>query len=46
MSSLVGDEKKGEKIFKTKCAQCHSIEAGEGHKQGIFIFDIMMLIQL
>ena len=24
----------GAKIFKTKCAQCHTAAAGEGHKQG------------
>lgn len=23
----------GEKIFKTKCAQCHVAEKGGGHKQ-------------
>jgi cytochrome c len=23
----------GEKIFKTKCAQCHTATKGEGHKQ-------------
>merc|ERR1719231_2093989 len=26
--------KKGAKIFKTKCAQCHSVVAADGHKQG------------
>lgn len=30
-----GDVKSGEKIFKTKCAQCHTVEKGAGHKQGI-----------
>ncbi|KAK9828392.1 hypothetical protein WJX81_003105 [Elliptochloris bilobata] len=29
-----GDKAKGEKIFKTKCAQCHVPEKGGGHKQG------------
>ncbi|GAB4849169.1 Cytochrome c [Ancistrocladus abbreviatus] len=29
-----GDPKTGEKIFKTKCAQCHTVEKGAGHKQG------------
>ncbi|KAG8642454.1 cytochrome c [Manihot esculenta] len=29
-----GDVKSGEKIFKTKCAQCHTVEKGAGHKQG------------
>ncbi|PSC73016.1 CHROMATIN REMODELING 5 [Micractinium conductrix] len=29
-----GDVAKGAKIFKTKCAQCHTASAGEGHKQG------------
>jgi len=24
----------GEKIFKTKCAQCHTVEQGAGRKQG------------
>ncbi|GLJ21534.1 hypothetical protein SUGI_0398820 [Cryptomeria japonica] len=29
-----GNEKAGEKIFKTKCAQCHTVDKGAGHKQG------------
>ncbi|XP_038999479.1 cytochrome c-like isoform X3 [Hibiscus syriacus] len=29
-----GDSKPGEKIFKTKCAQCHTVEKGASHKQG------------
>jgi hypothetical protein len=29
-----GNAKSGEKIFKTKCAQCHAVEKAGGHKQG------------
>ena len=29
-----GNVAKGAKIFKTKCAQCHTAAKGEGHKQG------------
>ncbi|XP_057501951.1 cytochrome c-like isoform X1 [Actinidia eriantha] len=28
-----GNPKLGEKIFKTKCAQCRTVEKGAGHKQ-------------
>ena len=30
-----GNPKAGEKIFKTKCAQCHTVDKGAGHKQGL-----------
>ncbi|CAA6668146.1 unnamed protein product [Spirodela intermedia] len=29
-----GNAQAGEKIFRTKCAQCHSVDKGGGHKQG------------
>merc|ERR1712190_657788 len=29
-----GDVKKGAKLFKAKCAQCHTIEKGGNSKQG------------
>ncbi|KMT00988.1 hypothetical protein BVRB_9g222500 [Beta vulgaris subsp. vulgaris] len=29
-----GNKDAGAKIFKTKCAQCHTLDIGAGHKQG------------
>lgn len=29
-----GDAKKGAGLFKTRCAQCHTLEAGGGNKIG------------
>ncbi|KND94266.1 Cytochrome c, partial [Tolypocladium ophioglossoides CBS 100239] len=29
-----GDAKKGANLFKTRCAQCHTVEAGGGNKIG------------
>lgn len=34
LAPTVGSAEKGAKIFKTKCAMCHTVEASEGHKQG------------
>lgn len=40
-----GDAKSGEKIFKTKCAQCHTVDKGAGHKQGMFyIYDYVSVL--
>ncbi|UYV62376.1 CYCS [Cordylochernes scorpioides] len=41
MSVPAGDSAKGKKIFTTKCAQCHNIEAGKGHKTGPSLWDIV-----
>jgi cytochrome c len=34
MSATSGDIAKGAKLFKTRCAQCHVVEAGAPHKVG------------
>jgi cytochrome c2 len=31
---VVGDAKNGAQLFKTRCAQCHTVGAGEAHKVG------------
>ena len=33
-TSSVGDAKKGAGLFKTRCAQCHTLGEGEGNKIG------------
>ena len=40
----MGDVAKGAKIFKTKCAQCHVVGKGEGHKQGKIQNDLKSLL--
>ena len=30
----IGDAAKGAGLFKTRCAQCHTLGAGEAHKVG------------
>ncbi|KAH6913612.1 cytochrome-c from the OXPHOS pathway [Coprinopsis sp. MPI-PUGE-AT-0042] len=34
MSFSAGDSAKGASLFKTRCAQCHTLGAGEAHKVG------------
>ena len=34
-------QKKGAKIFKTKCSQCHTIEKGAENKQGPNLFGVI-----
>ncbi|PRQ49526.1 putative cytochrome c, class IA/ IB [Rosa chinensis] len=39
----LGGAKAGEKIFKTKCAQCHTVDKGASHKQGCDYTDLRVL---
>jgi cytochrome c len=34
MGYVAGDAAKGASLFKTRCAQCHNVEAGAGNKVG------------
>ncbi|KAK6825713.1 hypothetical protein PG990_002961 [Apiospora arundinis] len=34
MGFSAGDAKKGAGLFKTRCAQCHTLKEGEGNKVG------------
>ncbi|KAI9439557.1 cytochrome c-like domain-containing protein [Lactarius indigo] len=34
MPYAAGDAKSGAQLFKTRCAQCHTVGTGEGHKVG------------
>ena len=34
LTNPLGDAKKGANLFKTRCAQCHTVEAGGGNKIG------------
>lgn len=38
-----GNPKAGEKIFKTKCAQCHTVDKGAGHKQGLDLISVIIV---
>ena len=34
LTTVIGDSKKGANLFKTRCAQCHSVKEAEGNKIG------------
>jgi cytochrome c len=36
-----GNDKKGAKLFKAKCAQCHSFEKGGSNKSGPALYNVM-----
>lgn len=35
-----GDSKKGANLFKTRCAQCHTLKDGEGNKVGPALYGL------
>ncbi|KYK54193.1 cytochrome c [Drechmeria coniospora] len=35
-----GDAKKGANLFKTRCAQCHTVESGGGNKIGPALYGL------
>jgi len=37
---MAGDASNGAKLFKTRCAQCHTVEQGGPHKVGPNLFGI------
>jgi len=39
--ACVPDIAKGAKIFKQKCAQCHTIQSGGSHKTGPGLFGLI-----
>jgi cytochrome c len=39
-ASCIGDSKKGANLFKTRCAQCHTLKEGEGNKIGPNLFGL------
>eukprot|EP01097_Dermamoeba_algensis_P001899 TRINITY_DN1742_c0_g1_i2.p1 TRINITY_DN1742_c0_g1~~TRINITY_DN1742_c0_g1_i2.p1 ORF type:complete len:108 (-),score=35.89 TRINITY_DN1742_c0_g1_i2:53-376(-) len=41
MSIPAGDAANGEKLFKAKCTQCHTVNEGGPHKQGPNLFGIV-----
>ncbi|PSN63538.1 cytochrome c [Corynespora cassiicola Philippines] len=40
MGFEAGDAKKGANLFKTRCAQCHTLKEGEGNKIGPELFGL------
>ena len=40
MAAPAGDFERGAKLFKTRCAQCHTVEQGGAAKQGPNLFGL------